>query len=88
MPKRNRRKKEVLPESPALLDTEIVSLETLENNGETPTPTEDKVEDDPRYTLLKASLQGLVDTSPAFEEVKANPWLYLEWRNQIRGLVQ
>ena len=88
MPRKKRVKKEVLPVPPALLDTEIPSLETLENNGETPTPIEVEVEEDPRYTLLKTSLKDLLGVSPAFDKVKANPWLYLEWRNQIRGLVQ
>lgn len=86
--RKNRRKTEVLPESPAALDTADGNVVVEEETVEKPTLTEAKIEEDPRYLVLKGNLKHLVDTSPPFENVKNNPWLYLEWRSQIQRLVQ
>ena len=76
--------------SPELPYTSNVNIEELQITEENPTATTAKIEEpaDPRYTLLKESLKQAVDDSPAFANVKDNPWLYLEWRNRVAGLTR
>ena len=85
---------EVIPASPEQPDP---SEDSVEHEEETPsgatlevveTETVIEVEEDPRYALLKQSLIDLLTAAPTFEKGKENPWLWLEWRNQIANLVQ
>jgi len=78
---------EVIPASPEQPDASEDSVEPEEETLKEPTETVAEKED-PRYTVLKDTLQNLMSSAPSFGEVQRNPWLYLEWRNQLANLVQ
>jgi hypothetical protein len=91
---RSKRKKPQKTEAHTSVETEAVTVEDTVL-PESPSETEPskpletrKFEEDPRYAVLKDTLKTLVDASPAFDEVKRNPWSYLEFRNSIARLVQ
>jgi len=42
---------------------------------------------DPRYTVLKDSIQKLINEGPQFPQVKDNPWLHLQFVEKLKQLV-